>query len=167
MANLDKNSPDLKRFWKEPTVLIMVIGLAIITLITIAFVLFTIIGSKELKAFSDLTETNSQEYLRLVGNLEEEYYVYIFRGDEFKHETLEEILILYANYVSQNKNARPLYVLNFGIDYEDVLKKALGYAEGDLTNKLPTLTLIKKGKLSNSKWNTVSTISTELQSQMN
>ncbi|MFA7130272.1 MAG: hypothetical protein WC167_00425 [Bacilli bacterium] len=78
---------------------------------------------------------------------------------------LDKGLVRYANYARKNKEARPIYRLDFGNDFYNKLKNALGYTEENYQTNLPTLVYVKDGKIT-SKYNTVSTILTELEGKM-
>jgi hypothetical protein len=162
---LNKQDRPKRNLTNDMQTLIFVISAAAITLGLILYALFSIFKPFEYKSFDSIQMVNEDNYLAQEGNENKEYYVFIYQQNDYRNEMLEKGLIRYANYAKKNKDARPIYRLDFGNDFYDKLKNALGYTQENYQTNLPTLVYVKNGKIS-SKYNTVSTISTELEGKM-
>lgn len=161
-----KNRPNLKRTVSNDTqTLIFIIATIVITVGLVLYALFSIIKPFENKSFEDIKVVTEEDYLSQEGNKSKEYYVFIYQEGNYKQEMLDKGLVRYANYARKNKEARPIYRLDFGNDFYNKLKNALGYTEENYQTNLPTLVYVKDGKIT-SKYNTVSTILTELEGKM-
>ena len=162
---LNKQDRPKRNLTNDMQTLIFVISAAAITLGLILYALFSIFKPFEYKSFDSIQMVNEDNYLAQEGNENKEYYVFIYQQNDYRNEMLEKGLIRYANYSKKKKDARPIYRLDFGNDFYDKLKNALGYTQENYQTNLPTLVYVKNGKIS-SKYNTVSTILTELEGKM-
>ena len=162
---LNKQDRPKRNLTNDMQTLIFVISAAAITLGLILYALFSIFKPFEYKSFDSIQMVNEDNYLAQEGNENKEYYVFIYQQNDYRNEMLEKGLIRYANYAKKNNDARPIYRLDFGNDFYDKLKNALGYTQENYQTNLPTLVYVKNGKIS-SKYNTVSTILTELEGKM-
>jgi hypothetical protein len=135
-----QNRPNLKRTVSNDTqTLIFIIATIVITVGLVLYALFSIIKPFENKSFEDIKVVTEEDYLSQEGNKSKEYYVFIYQEGNYKQEMLDKGLVRYANYARKNKEARPIYRLDFGNDFYNKLKNALGYTEENYQTNLPTL----------------------------
>lgn len=165
IANKPLNPNSSKKITKDVPTMIFLISSIVITIALVVFALLSIFKPFAYKAFDDIKTLTENNFLAADGNESGEYYVYIYQEGSYKQELLDHNLVRYANFTRQNEKARPLYRLEFGNDFYNKLKDALGYTVDNYESNLPTLVLVKNGKIS-SKKNVVSDILTEFENQM-
>ena len=142
------------------TSIIFIVSILTITVLLFGFTFYMISCSPlAVKEFDDVESVSIEDYKQKG----DEYYVFVYNKNSYKHELLDEMVAEYAEYVRTTPGAKSIYILDYSTN-----KDIINHEHMDITNtessierNIPALLLIKDGKISETK-TTVSTIKTAL-----
>lgn len=147
--------------------IIFLVAILAITLFLVIFVFINVGKPFVVKDFSDMKQATVENY-KTIDKKHDEYYVLVYNFNSEKDAEIEEVVLAYANYARTTSEAKPIYAVNYQENKAITNSNNLNITDANLSSKLPTLVLIKKGTVSSSDTaSTVSKINQTLVNAMN
>lgn len=145
--------------------IIFLIAIIAITLFLAIFTFISIGKPFVIKNLDDMNHATVSDYKELE---EEDYYIFIYNENSYKHDLVLEYVIEYANYARTSNNATKIYVMNYLENLDISNSNHLNISEKNLETNIPTLIKISKNAVvSADTKTTVSAINDALVKAMN